>query len=733
MCPYLPEINLYTLGTVKITKKLKTNINISSEELFEKYPEISSILSFESKDMIRLALDDNLEPQLRKKKDEILEYFEAVESQLLQLGFGSEETTEKEEAEELKGEEMDPSDIPEQKDQDTFDKESKQKEGKLIIGDQHMDSKLVPIKIKEKIAVYQERDGSLSTSKETTRKGKIEILNNSDKDRLWDIDLKFENISQTDIQDESFAVEELDPDTSKEFEYAFEGDVESKLAVEEFISTIGDPDTESYSLSVGAENEIFMRITIKNTEYEEVSSIGLFKFIPDEFTNPQILAQSIGNAEIKDKDGKNYAHWEIEKLDGNEEATLDLRLNVYIDSKETKIRSGEIAFKYVTPESVSGIKIESFDAYTNNSYNIITSEIDDEPNKYECKFIFENTSEFMIRLVNADVYNEKDTSIKYVDIDPNEIPEIPAGGKWESSTWTFTAEEGEYPTFKTKVEFFTIADHQIATKVKVNIIDLELAVAALEGVINYSVDKLPSFKITPFNLSGKVTNTGGAPLNEITLVEEIQAEFLPPKPSQVEVYLNGNIIEVPIDAIKIEPDDQDPTVEHTVTISLENLKDTDAGSLQPEEDIEFKYPITAYNPTKETLYKANALLTANTYPPGKPIEIRAEPIEIMVEHIRRNIAKGKDIQALDIEGEFQITLSIKNMGESELVNYRLKEKVAAGLILSDVSNEAKISEKEGNKILAWKFETIAPGEVIKVTYKISPSAEAKVSETQKDD
>ncbi len=724
---------MYTIGTVKITKKLKTNINISSEELFEKYSEISSILSFESKEMIRLAVDENLEPQLRKKKDEILEYFEAVESQLLQLGFGSEEAAEEEEAEELKGEQMDANDIPQQTDQDTFDKESKQKEGKLILGDQQMDSKLVPIKIKEKIALYQERDGSLSTSKETTRTGKIEILNNSDKDRLWDIDLKFENVSQTDITDESFSVKELDPETSKEIEYAFEGDVISKLSVEEFISTAGDPDIESYSLSVGAENEIFMRVTIKNSEYEEVSKIGVFKFIPDEFTNPQILGQSLGNAEIKDKDGKNYAHWEIEKLDSNEEATLDLRLNVYIDSKETKIRTGEVAFKYITSESVSGIKIGSFDAYTNNSYNIITSEIDDEPNTYECKFIFENTSEFMIRLVNADVYNEDDSSIKYVDIDPNEIPEIPAGGKWESNAWTFTAEDGEYPTFKTKVEFFTIADHQIATKIKVNISDLELAVAALDGVINYSIDKLPSFKITPFNISGKVTNTGGAPLNEVSLVEEIQAEFLPPKPSQVEVYLNGNIIEVPVDAIKIEPDDQDPGVEHTVTVSLENLKDTDAGSLQPDENIEFKYPITAYNPTKETLYKANAKLSANTYPPGKPIEIRAEPIEIMVEHIRRNIAKGKDIQALATEGEFQITLSIKNMGESELTNYRLKEKVASGLILSDVSHEAKISEKDGNKILAWKFETIAPDEVFAVTYKISPSAEAKVSETQKDD
>ncbi|MHA1739269.1 MAG: hypothetical protein ACTSWD_11835, partial [Candidatus Heimdallarchaeota archaeon] len=183
-----------------------------------------------------------------------------------------------------------------------------------------------------------------------------------------------------------------------------------------------------------------------------------------------------------------------------------------------------------------------------------------------------------------------------------------------------------------------------------------------------------------------------------------------------------------------EPEDQDPSQEHTITVLLENLKDSSDGPLVPNDEVEFKYPITAFKPSRETKYKANATLSANTYPAGKPIEIQADPIEIDVIHLRKNLAKGKDIQALDTEGEYAITLSIKNLGEGELANYNLKEKLAAGLQLFDVSDEAKVSEKDDAQILTWKFEIIEPGETKQVTYKIRPDSEdAKVSDTQKDD
>ncbi|HUU77993.1 MAG TPA: hypothetical protein VMX55_06570 [candidate division Zixibacteria bacterium] len=728
----MPQKILCKYGFIEINKKLKASLTLSSKKLFSLYPDAVDKLSFESKNLIRIAIDEGLMPSIRGKEKEIISFFENISQDTSKFGFDEEEAEEAQISEELKGEEMEEEDLVYSSEQETFDNVSGEIEGKIILGDDKMDSKLVPVKIQEKIELFYDRDGSRST-KDSVKSGYIEILNQSQKDRLWDIDLKLEEYSQTNLKEKSFQIQELDPQDSKQFEYTFEADIESEIAIDEFISTIGDPEVESYSLVNNADNDIFMKIKVKNNSVEEISNISLSKLLPTEFKNIQILDQSIGNSDIKTKNGSQIVFWEIEKLSHDEEAILDLRVQIYIEDKETKIRSGGISASYLSPKITSGLKIGSFDAYTNNSFNIVSSELEDEPNSYECKFVFENKSEFALRLVNADVYHKDDVNTKFIDIDPEEIPVIQAGGTWESKQWIYTSEEGTYPSFKSKVEFYTIADHQINTEIKYNLADIELAVAALDGNVTYSTDKLQSFKVTPFTISGKITNVGGAILNEVTLVENIQHTFLPPKLEEIKVMINGKPFEISYDAVTIEPDNLDPTNDHTVTIELKNLKDTDKGALKPGDEIEIKYPITAFKPTKDILYRADATLSANTYPPGKPIVIKADPIEIEVVHVRRNIAKGKDIQALDNEGEFEITLTVQNLGKSDLTNYVLTEKVASGLILEDISDKADVENKGDSKILTWKFDTIAAGETIEVKYKIKPSSDAKVSETQKDE
>ncbi|MHA1790994.1 MAG: hypothetical protein ACTSVI_00020 [Promethearchaeota archaeon] len=76
----------------------------------------------------------------------------------------------------------------------------------------------------------------------------------------------------------------------------------------------------------------------------------------------------------------------------------------------------------MSPKSISEVSIEEFDAYTNNSFGIAIYEQEEEPDKYDCQFIFENKSNYIVRLVNADVDDEKDENIMYVDVDPKDIP-----------------------------------------------------------------------------------------------------------------------------------------------------------------------------------------------------------------------------------------------------------------------------------------------------------------------
>jgi hypothetical protein len=718
-------IKLDDLGDVEVGKKLKANINITAKQFFEKFPELSKKLSKNAKQAIIWAINKNEEPKLKRQEDEVRKFFEEVKIQLGQMGFGEEEEEEKEEAEELKSEEMDDPEVEYESGEETFDEETGKKEGQITLSDKTDDTNLVPIIIDELIEVQYEHDGT-PLAEGRVKKGTIKIDNISETDRLWDIDLQIENISNTSLDEASIVIQELDPKNSFEQDYSVDVDVTPELKVEEFISTVNDPETSSYSLAVNVDNEIYFKIHLANTADSELKNIIVEKSLAENFQNASVSSTSIGKAEMSD----GAINWTIDTLGANAEATLEVRATISIDDKNTKVRSGSIVVKYLSPQNISGLDIAKFDAYTNNAFSIVTSELEEKPNAYECQFIFENKSDYMIRLVNADVYKPDDEYEKYVDIDPNDIPEIPGGGKWSSNAWEAEAEEGVLPKFKTKVEFYTVADHQISTTYKLTYADVELAVAALEGLLSYDVELIPSFKVTTFNLTGKVSNTGGADLNEVVLVEKIQPMFLPPRQDDVKILVNGQEITIPNGTVTVEPDDMDAENEHNVSVKLENMKDSSFGALKPGEEIVISYPITAQNPIKDTTYRADATLTANTYPPGKPIVVEVEPIEIQVVHIRKKVSKSKSVQALDTEGEYEIVLTISNMGEFELDSYELTEKVSTDLILWDVTHDPEISDQYDSKVLTWKLEKVPAGETVEIKYKIKPAGETKVSESQ---
>ena len=69
--------------------------------------------------------------------------------------------------------------------------------------------------------------------------------------------------------------------------------------------------------------------------------------------------------------------------------------------KTPKLNQVKILVKYNSPTSLSGLKIDKFDAYTNNNFYISSDEKDEEPDMYDCQFTFENKSEFMVRLIKC--------------------------------------------------------------------------------------------------------------------------------------------------------------------------------------------------------------------------------------------------------------------------------------------------------------------------------------------
>jgi hypothetical protein len=481
-------------------------------------------------------------------------------------------------------------------------------------------------------------------------------------------------------------------------------------------------------LVLNAENDIYCGLHLKNIADNTLSNVVITKHIPEEFSDVKIGKSSVGSADIEDVDGKRSAVWKIEEFKAGAEAKLDLTLRVKVEDVKTKVRTGEITVKYKAPFSISGLNIDRFNAYTNNNFYIVENEKDEVPDKYDCQFIFENKSEFMIRLTNADVYDKDDKTKKYVDIDPKEVPPLAAGAKWLSKWWEYQAAEGAQPIFKNKVEFFVIADHQISSAGVVSVSDLALAVAAIEGDLKYNISNLASFKVTPFEVEQTVINTGGADLNEVTLTETIQKGYKPPTADKVSVLLNGEEIEVSEGVVSIVPNDDDSSHEHKVIVKLANLKDQPIEKFGPKDKITVIYPIIADKPAKDTKFVSNVVYTANTYPAGKPLQVVMAPIEIAVSHIRKKFYKGKDIAALSKEGQYEITLYVVNAGEFPLENYEIVDKVPEQFEYYDESEKPEVTQMEGMDCLKWVIKKIEPGQRVEIKYKLK--GEGKPSDAQ---
>lgn len=723
------EIDLGDLGSVEVDSRLKLDLTISVDELFNKYPSLVEDLPQEAIQIIRDSVGSWRGEKTKKHEGAIREYFQKVKSVARPLGVGEDEIDEMDNIDGVKRQEMDEGRVGYGSGTSTYDRDSGAKEGEIELGPAGQEGKVVPVALKEELKLYLEHDGTPNSDKPAETKGVFMVSNESSKDRLWDIDIKLKDIESTNLEEEDFYIRELPAGEVDETEYEIEVEGQNVMEVSEFISTLNDPEIESYALVLNADNEIYCSINLKNTSEETISGIELKKMIPEDYDDVDIIGTSLGEADYDTEEDRAIL-WKIDSMEGETEAKLELKLTVTIEDIESKVRSGEIMVSYDAPFSLSGISVDKFDAYTNNSFYIIQSELDEKPDVFDCQFVFENKSEFMIQLVNADVYDPEDSDVKYVDIDAGEIPPLPEGAQWLSNRWDYESEEGVDPQFRNKVEFFVVADHQISTTGVLEIADVELAVAGISGEVTYNVSRLPSFKISPFSVTMKAENTGGADLNEITLTENIEAGYKPPEKDEIVVTLNGNEIEVSDDAIIIEPDDQAEDIAHTVSIKLENLRDTPIEAFRPGDTLVATHPITAWKPAKESYYQSDVGYSANTYPAGKALEVIPEnaDVEIEVVHIRKRFIKGKEITALAEAGEYEITLYVENKGEYDLENYEVVDKIPEDFEYYDVTEDPEVESVEGMDILKWTIDSIAPGDRSEIRYKLR--GEGKPSDAQ---
>ena len=660
---------------------------------------------------------------------------------------------------------------------ETYDKDTGQLEGSILLKDSNREGLLTLAKIIEGVEVKQDHDANVES---LSFGGKISIENPSKTDRLWDIDISLKNIDTTDLKSKDISIRELGteyPDNVNTREFELKKDVQNLFLVKEFISTLTEADQilnindierellkikeksskiskiskkavltipptseddeddegetledggtvvetglETFGISIDRENTITFAIALRNMFDKPVSDIEVIKTIPDDFINPVVQDTTAGRAEIQG----DTIIWKIDNL--RPELTVMLKFTCKITVNDiARRRTGTIDVTYRAASSFAeGLAIDKFDAYTRNKFYIETLERDEEPNIWDNKLIFDNSSEFIIQLFNADVYSPDDKTKKFVDIDPNDVPMLPSGAQWHSVKWQY--ESGDYPTFRKKLEFRVVPDYQYHVTVAVSISDVILEIASISGDMAYNKVETPTYKTQDVVATLKMTNNGSAPLNEITVIQQtFTDEYQPPKTNEIKLIWDGDEVELSSDAVNFEMG--------VFTLSLKDLKETSTGMLKPDSNLEFRYPIHCVNPVRDSTFGSEISFHANTFPVSQELEFKPEVPVIEALHIRRKFRTSKEVVPIGDLGNYRIILTLENIGESKLNDLILLDKVPDSFEYNLMPNttKPKITDEVGQDTLKWEIDELDVGDSIEISYEISGTGEYNPSDAQ---
>ena len=659
---------------------------------------------------------------------------------------------------------------------ETYDEDTGKLEGSILLKDGNREGLLTLVKIIEDVEVKQDHDANVESY---SFGGKISIENPSKTDRLWDIDLSLANIGSTNLKSKDISIRELGteyPDNVETREFELKKDVQNLFLVKEFISTltteadavlnINDierellkpkdkaskvskkvvatipPTTEedeeeedeegetwedggtavetgleTFGISIDKDNTITFAIALRNMFDKPVSDIEVIKTIPEDFTNPVVRDTTEGRAEIQgDK-----IIWKIDKLRPEYTVLLKFTCNIMVNDIARR-RTGAIDVSYKAASSFAeGLAIDKFDAYTRNKFFIDTLERDEEPNIWDNKLIFDNSSEFIIQLFNADVYSPDDESTKFVDIDPNDVPMLPSGAQWHSVKWQYESED--YPTFRKKLEFRVVPDYQYHVNVVVSISDVILEIASITGDMVYDKVETPTYKTQDVITTLKMANNGSAPLNEITVIQQsFTDEYQPPKANEIKLIWDGDEVELSADAVSFETG--------VFTLLLSNLKDTSTGMFKPDSTLEFQYPIHCVKPARDSTFESEIVYHANTFPVSQELEFVPEVPAIEAFHIRRKFRTSKEVVPIGDLGNYRIILTLENIGESKLYSLIVLDKVPDQFEYSQYSMTPEITDEVGADTLKWAIDELEVGDKLEITYEITGTGKYSPSEAQ---
>lgn len=236
--------------------------------------------------------------------------------------------------------------------------------------------------------------------------------------------------------------------------------------------------------------------------------------------------------------------------------------------------------------------------------------------------------------------------------------------------------------------------------------------------------QIPTYKNTDLYACLVVKNSGMEPLNDLRIIHKgFSEEFRPPQFSEITLISNNFHFKLSEDSISTNKHSVKDVFnrqinKYTLVIELKNLVDTDLGMIFEEDILHFYYPIHCKKPPRDASFQPEVILFANTKPSSNEIKYKIVSPTVETVHLRRKYRIGKEVIPEGMWGEYEIILSLENIGEEPQKNVILMDTIKDSFEYFSYSPSILVKRDIGQDILMWRIKKIECLEKIEISYKI---------------
>jgi hypothetical protein len=586
--------------------------------------------------------------------------------------------------------------------------------------------------------------------------GNISIFNNSVKDRIWDANLQFSGSQFDNNQEENnLDLGIFEPNSNKVLNYEIINSEElpdllevnekienlSEEISEDIISVVKSEegendlslenivDTENVQktsiLLLGRENKVKFSITIKNVSKTTLEKIEFIKFFPEAFYDLEFDCKMSKEFKIT----RTSIECSLNNLNPGDQAEITILANIFPKRKEN-VRTGNIEINFILSNKViSGIKVNHFSAYSHAMHAIKKVEKDYAPNHWQCSLIFENHSDFRMKLKNILVYDKsKSNKILDLNLDSSKNMIIIPRGKYTTEYFDFIDEKE--PTFSRKVEYSVEYKNDNYSKISSKYDEYTFKIANIAIKKKLSEGEIKSFEETTLNSKIAIKNEGTIPIKGFRIKEVVPEDFLPPRDiSDYKLYRSSGELDLNDIELKLTPDDEDPTHEHIIELQVNLKSDNIKSVIEVEDFLEIKYPLKAITPDYKKAYEfpLNVDSFYHKYADTEGIKeyyvimsdlSKMDQSTIKISHKRRKLMIGKEIFPGRSVNEFAIYIIAKNGSNIKLSDVNITDTFPDSfeLISSNLDHKVSKVKNNGGHKISFNIDNILPYQEREIMY-----------------